>query len=274
VNLFFLSFGATINISNPQQYPCFYTRSPAASISLFGSDPRLSSWTHLLLALPIVSLFLGGRVSAAIGRVQGIGPGAIQGALIALPFTVLMVLLTLISTITNTSSLNGSTASGPVNSYVQSAGAGAFELLLWALLSGAVLGALGGMYQTSMLKMAVSRFFSALAVLLTVLSKPGYSMLDRLTGQPAYSQRSRVRSLLYAAFLCTLLLVIVAGVGGGLLIVLNQALSLADNLRIRDILSVALIALPGLLLLCVCACALSRDSQIESQSNVFVPAMQ
>src|SRR5947209_20509970 len=51
VNLFFLSFGATINISNPQQYPCFYTRSPAASISLFGSDPRLSSWTHLLLEI-------------------------------------------------------------------------------------------------------------------------------------------------------------------------------------------------------------------------------
>ncbi|MFL5695852.1 MAG: zinc ribbon domain-containing protein [Ktedonobacteraceae bacterium] len=272
VNLFFLSFGAPINISNPQQYSCFYTRSAHASISMFGSDPQLSPWTHLLLALPVISLFLGGRVSAAIGRAHGIGSGAIQGALIAVPFTVLMVLLTIISTITNTSS--SSAVSAPANSYVQSAGPGVFELLLWALLCGAVVGALGGMYQTGMLKTGVSQFLSALALPLVLLSKPGYTLLDRLTGQPRTSQRSPVRSLLYAAFLCTLLLVIAAGVAGAILIVLNQALSLTDNLRIRDILSVVLIALPGLLLLSVCASALSRDPQIESQSNTFVPAMQ
>src|SRR5205823_10199791 len=129
-------------IYTQQQTYCFYLNNTHTTLSLVDGTLHLPPWTYAFLALPVISLFLGGRVSAAIGRVRGIGPGAIQGALIALPFTVLMVLLSILSTITNTSSLNGSTASGPVNSYVQSAGAGAFELLLWALLSGAVLGAL------------------------------------------------------------------------------------------------------------------------------------
>ncbi|GHO70611.1 hypothetical protein KSC_095030 [Ktedonobacter sp. SOSP1-52] len=55
-------------------------------------------WVFALLLVPIVALFLGGRVSVAISRVRGVGPGAIQGALISLPFTALLLLFTAINT--------------------------------------------------------------------------------------------------------------------------------------------------------------------------------
>src|SRR5205085_861762 len=160
---------------------------------------------------------------------------------------------------------------GSNTSYVQSAGAGAFGLLLWALLSGAVLGALGGMYQTSTVKAEVSRF---LAFPLVLLSKPGYSILDRLRGQTGISSRNQARTLLYSAFLCVLVLTIVAGIVGGSLIALNQIFTIDHNIHIRDSLSVILIALPGLLLICSCAAALCSDPVLEGQSNTLKPALQ
>ena len=257
VNLFAFSFGAPVTINNPQGFPCFYTSGPHTTLSLFGTYPQLSPWTLLLLALPIICLFLGGRASAAIGRTQGIGPGAIQGALIAVPFTVLMMFLTVLSTITYTSS--GGTASSVASSSVQSAGVGAFDLALWALVGGAVVGALGGMYETSSVKTSVSGLLADLAFPLMFLTKPAYSLLDRLTGQPRASQRSSTRSLLYGAVLCALLMVVLSGVAGIVLIAYSQFFTLDDNVKIRDIIAVIMIALPGLLLLCACASALSTD---------------
>ncbi len=134
VNLFFFSFGAPITINNPSQLgqPCFYANSPHTTFSLLNG--HLPPWIYALLALPVISLFIGGRVSAAPGRVQGVGPGAVQGALIAVPFTLLMMLLSVICTITSTSTSNttnsASGLSGSAIMYVQSAGGGAFDLLL------------------------------------------------------------------------------------------------------------------------------------------------
>lgn len=263
VNLFFLSFGTPFNISHPQQFSCFYTRSANASISLFGSNPQLAPWTHLLLVLPVISLFIGGRVSTAIGRVQGIGPAALQGALIAVPFAVLMLLLSTISSIAilytgGDSAVNQSTR--------LTAGASPFEILLWALLSGALLGALGGMYQNSTVKMSVRPFLTMLTTFLGVLSAPADVILDRFSGQSPFVQRTPARTVLYAAFLCTLVLVILAAVAGVFLIALNQLVSFDVNQHIRDILSVLLIALPGILLLSACAAALCYDSFVERQN--------
>ncbi|GAC1387044.1 MAG: hypothetical protein NVSMB33_16610 [Ktedonobacteraceae bacterium] len=270
VNLFFLSMGAPINISNPQHGQCFYINGTSASISLFGTDLPLATWTRLLLALPVISLFLGGRVSASVGRAQGIGPAAVQGAMIALPFSALMALLTALCTIRITTISSNGASSNLTPSIVQTAGAGVFELLLWTLLGGALLGALGGMYQSSTLKTSAGRFFTSLLLPLELLSKLGYAIFDRLSGQSRGSPRSRARSLLYGAFLCTLLLVIVAGVAGGLLIAFNQTISLVDNQRIRDVMSVILIALPGLLIVSTCASALCRDPLIEQHSDISV----
>ena len=133
-----------------------------------------------------------------------------------------------------------------------------------------MLGALGGIYQTSPIRQEVSRFLSALAAPLRVLAKPGYFLLDRLSGQPRSTERTHTRSLFYSAFLCTILLAIAAGAAGGLLIALNQTLSFDINQRIKDIVSVLVIILPGLLLICACACALSEDPTLMPQRNAPV----
>ncbi len=270
VNLFFLSFGTPITISNPtpQQFPCFYATGQPLTLSLFDGNSSLPAWRYVLLAVPVISLFLGGRVSAAIGRVQGTGPGAIQGLIITAPFTVLMALLSFFCTVTvtfaNQANSGGSVSSSqPSAIHVQSAGVGLANLLLWALLSGSVLGALGGAYQAS-----GTRLPSILSGLLRGLSAPIYGILNLVSRQHRSVQRTAARNLLYSAVFCAFLLAIIAGAAGGYLIAFNDTLSLADNQHIRDIISVVLVALPGLLLVSSCASALSHVPSLNSQTNM------
>ena len=272
LNLFFYSFGAPITINNPQPFgqSCFYTASSNLRLTMFGGSPHLPSWTYALLALPIISLFLGGRVSAAIGRSQGVGPGAIQGAIIALPFMILMMLLSVITTITsqNTGPFGGSSTP---TTFVQSAGAGAFDLALWALLSGAALGAIGGMYQTSALKTNVGKAItSVLKAPIWLLAKPGFLLIDRLRGRPHRAPQTAALSLLYAAVMSAILLTIAVGAAAAVFIALNQAISFDLNYHIRDILGVILVALPGLLLVSAAASALSEDPSPGTQN--IIPA--
>jgi hypothetical protein len=183
----------------------------------------------------------------------------LQGALIALPFALLLMLLALLTTVrlSFTGSFGG--INNPFPSYTASIGVGTFEIFPLALLFGVVLGALGGIYQASGMKRGVRILLAGFGTPFRPLSKPAFFVLDRLSGQPRNVQRSPVRSWLYRTFLCTLLLAIAAGIGGGLLIGLNQTLSFDANLRILSILTVLLVALPGLLLLCTCASALAND---------------
>lgn len=259
VNVLFLSSGAPINFNNPQQASCFYTGAVHTSISLFGTNPTLSPWTHLLLAIPIIGLFFGGRVSAAIGRANSIGAGAVQGGLMALPFSLLMLLLSVLCTITNAYSISGSTGSAAPVSYVSTAGVSAFDLFLWTLFGGAVVGAIGGMYQISSMKLVGSSLRQALAAPLVTLGKPFFFVLDKWSRQPISVHRSASRTLLYGAFLCAMFLLIIAGVAGANLIALDQVITFDQNMRVRDILSVILVALPGLLLLGAIGSALATD---------------
>ncbi len=269
MNLFFYSFGAPITINNPSQFgqSClFYTHSTQVKLSMFGGSSHLPDWTYALLALPVISLFLGGRMSAALARSPGVGPGAIQGALIALPFTILMILLSVITSITIQTANPSGTSSLPSN-IVQSLGVGAFDLALWALLGGAVLGALGGIYQTSALKTNIGKGIYILNAPLRLLAKPGFFFIDRLRGRPRAAPRTSALSLLYASVMSAILLAIVVGVAAAVLIGLNQTITPDLNYRIRDILGAMLIALPGLLLLSACVSALSEDPSLETQNT-------
>lgn len=272
VNIFLFSFAAPVTFNTPSQLGggCFYINDPHATLSLInglttttsGGSVHLSPWFYAFLVLPIVVLFFGGRVSAAISRAQGIGPGAIQGALIAVPFTVLMLLLSLISTITNaqTGSFSSTSSTSSGVTYVQSAGVAPMDLLLWALLFSAVLGAVGGAYQTSSAKVVGSKVASALGTPLKLLGMPLSLLLDRLSGRPRSTPPSTARSLLYGAFFCAVLVAIVAGIAGALFINLNQTMGFDVNQRIRDILSVIVVVLPGILLIAAGASALAaRD---------------
>lgn len=265
VNVLFLSSGAPINFNNPQQFSCFYTRTVHTSISLFGTNPALSPWTRLLLAIPIISLFFGGRASAAIGRATTVGAGALQGGLMALPFSLLMLLLSLLCTVTNAYTFSGSSGgAGPVSA-VSTAGVSAFDLFLWTLFGGAVVGAIGGVYQTSQVRFVGSTLRQVLAVPLVTLGKPFFFVLDKLSRQSMAVYRSSSRTLLYGAFLSAMLLLVIAGVAGANLIALDQVITFDQNMRIRDILSVILVALPGLLLIGAIGAAMATDPPRDDQ---------
>ncbi|MGB8345031.1 MAG: zinc-ribbon domain-containing protein [Ktedonobacteraceae bacterium] len=257
IDLLLFALGAPITVSNPQANQCFYIHGTHASFSLFGTTPPLSPWLHLLLAIPILSLFLGGRVSAAWGRVRGPGAGTVQGALAAAPFAAVMLLLVPLSSITSTVTLSDGTNGSQTVTQMMSAGA--FEVILWVLLGGAVIAGLGGLYQVSPLQPAVSHIFRALALPFRAVAAPLYLLLDRISRLPRGSQRSSTRSMIYAALLWMILLAIIAAVGGGILVGFNQTITYAVNLRVRDILSTALVAAPCLLIIIACATALRRD---------------
>jgi hypothetical protein len=261
VNLFFFSFGATIAAHTPSQQGCFYSDLSQTAFTLRNQDLHLTPWTYALVLIPAFSLFTGGRLSAAISRARGSGPGAISGALIAVPFAVVMLLLSFASSITFTF-----VSPGSVTPTVQSMGTSATDLILWALLSGAFFGALGGIYQGSTAK-ALGKLLLAIPVsLVEAFAKPLYLLLGIMSRQPSSSLRNPARSLLYSAFSCTLLLAIAAAVTGSLLIADNQTITLQVNQHFRDIISTLLITLPGLLLFCAWATALCRDPVEKGQT--------
>ena len=267
-NLYFFSFGTPITITNtfPGDYSCFYSNTPHTVLTL--RDTPFPSWLYAVLLLPVISLFYGGRASVAVSRVRGAGPAAIQGALIAVPFTMLMMLLSLISTITNTTTSSAAGSAGAT--YAQSAGAAAIDIVLWALLSGAVLGALGGIYESSSASISVSRLLTTIGSAVSLPLRPLFHLFDELSGQAHSVQRTSARSLFYSAFAVALLLAIIALIAGGALITFSQTVSFQENQRIRDILSVLLITLPGLLLLSSCVSALAIDVVGANQRQGYV----
>lgn len=271
INVMFFSFGAPLTINNPQQNPCFYTSTMHTSLSLFGTTPSFSPWIRLLLAIPLVSFFFGGRVSAAIGRAKDVGTAAMQGAFMAVPLSLLMVLLSLLSTITYGYATSGS--SSPTSS-VETVGAGGFDLFLWVLLGGAIVGTIGGMYQVSPIKAAGSSLLYALSIPLLRSCKLFFRIMDRVSHRSMSAQLSSSRALLYGAFLSVLLLTIVSGIVGVNLISLNQVFTFEQNIRIRDILSVILIALPGLLLLGAIGAAITTDPENKHSNPAQVGSTQ
>lgn len=259
VNLYLFSFGTPITITNTglNGATCFYANAAHTIVTVRDNSLHFPGWIYATLFLPAISLFMGGRASVTASRVQGSGPAALQGALIAVPFTVLMSLLALISTITYTNTYTSS-STGSAAPTLSSMGAGVADIILWALLSGAVLGMLGGMYEASQFKTSLRSLLLDIGKVLSIPARPIYWLLDRLSKQPS-SSRTRARSLFYGAFALALLLVIVALIVGANLIAMDQSISLTDNLRLRDIVSTLLIVLPGLLVLSACVSALSTD---------------
>lgn len=265
VNLLAFALGAPVNVTNQfgggnGGFTCFYTYSQHMTISLVNNTEHLSPWVYALLLIPAFSLFMGGRVSAALTKVQVLGPAAIQGALIAIPFTILMIFLTSISTVTHTYTSIGIPSGG--GNYVLSAGVGAADLLLWSLLWGAVFGGLGGLYQISSIKTPITEILTFVAKPFTLLFTPFFVLLDMLAAQPR-SSRSTATQLLYSALVSAVLIALLAAVVGGVSISMNQVISMELNQRIRDWASVLLVAIPGLLLIGAAASALRHPPAVQ-----------
>lgn len=260
VNLFAFSYGSPVVISNPSTNTCFYTHLPHATLSILDPSVQHFKWLYLLLILPAVSLFCGGRVSVAASRVRGLGAATLQGALIAIPFTLLMMALCLISSITYTQT------STTAQSYIETAGVDLFTMLLWSLLSGGVMGALGGLYQASALSNGVHHVLAALAFPLLLIGKPVIFVLNGITGQSRVSTASAARLLFYAALISAVLLAVACGITGSELINMNQIISFQENQRTLNILDALTITIPGLFLLLAVAVALTSDPSVAVQS--------
>ncbi|GHO46196.1 hypothetical protein KSX_43590 [Ktedonospora formicarum] len=218
-------------------------------------------WAFVLLLIPIIALFVGGRISASISRVRGSGPGAIQGALIALPFTVLLIAFTLINTNSMTLSGYGSSYSSETTNAIItiSRGANFGDVLLWGLVSGAITGALGGAYQNSMLRLSVSKILGSIVKPILLIFTPLYVVFDILLGRPRTQKRSTGSVLLYTAFIAALVLAVLS-VGVGLMLIgQNQTITLDQSEQFRDLMALLLIGLPGILLLSAAASALAHD---------------
>lgn len=212
-------------------------------------------WAFALLLVPIVALFLGGRASVAISRVRGVGPGAIQGALIALPFTALLLLLTAI----NTNSITQFSTANIASTGTISIGTQAGDVLLWGLVSGVLLGALGGAYQNSSLRSIISKVLGLLVKPVTLLFTPLYIFFDLLLGRPRQVKRSSAYVLLYTALIVAIVLGILSLFVGLMLVQQAQVLTREQSENFRNIMTLLLIALPGVLLISSAASALAHD---------------
>lgn len=278
VNLFAFLSGAPITVLNPSRDgSCFYTNAPHTTFWLFDAQLHLQLWFFALLLIPLISLFLGGRASVAIARVRGTGPAAVQGALIAIPFMLLMIALTLIATVTISIANTGNASSGSTTSYTLTAGVRFIDMLLWGLLSGAIIGSLGGMYQASTFKTSVSHTLRLIARPVLWLCTPIYILFDLLCGYPRQKRRSAARNLLYGALLCTILLAIGVGIAGTTLITKNQTITIEVSQRVQSIFSILCIAIPGLFLLTSAISALAVNpatQEVETPQLVTSPLIQ
>ncbi len=237
------------------------------TLTMFGGSPHLPPWASAFLAISVLSLFLGGRVSASIGRAQRAGPGLLQGAAIAVPFTILMVLLAAFTSVFTQSTLSPANASIPTITFSQ--GVSLLGVLPWAFLSSVLLGALGGFYQTSSFQQGMSTFLRALSTPLRWLGVPAAWLGERLRGRPRDTRPTTALVLLYNALFWALVLLIVMGVASVYLIGQALTISIHTNNLIRDILSTLLVALPGLLLLSAGAAALAENTLPPSASAVL-----
>jgi hypothetical protein len=241
-------------------------QTPSMSMNLLGSLGQIQHiWLILLVALPAISLFIGGRLSVALDRTQTRNSSLLQGAFISIPFALLVALLAQINT---SSWTNFSAGIGLVVSSqnpTQAIGVSPGAAFLWALITGALFGALGGIYQQSTFKTTLSTKISRLTGPFRLICQPFFFVLDRLTAQSHKQQRSRARTFLYGAVLLSILLLTISIFGGILLILFSPILTAAQNHTIHDILAASLILIPGLAIVSAIAFALSYDQNPEAQ---------
>lgn len=237
----------------------------STSFSLFGGAAHSSPWLYLLLFLPVLALFSGGRVSVHFGRPTSPGMAAIQGALIALPFAIVMMILVALSMFSLSMEITGTVmilGNIPDTQVVVSLGAGVIDVMVWSLLIGVLFGALGGIYQASALSQELGSALARLGRGMTPLAGPAHKLIDQLdTRRPARRVRGRTLNILGFALLITLLLTLLSVAVGIFLISCSSVVTYDLNQRLHAIMSALLIALPGLLLLCTLISALFDDPQ-------------
>jgi hypothetical protein len=201
----------------------------------------ISPWVYLIVLIPLVSVFVGGRVSAAIGRGSLPGPGLLWGMAIVVPLLILLLLLSPLM------SYGLQVTTTQLNSGSQDLVAGIDRLHLFAapLLFTLVIGGLGGLYQTLLTRRQARR------------------------AQPTSAARSSLaRRWLIAACGVALVLLLLAIAGSTFLVVYPHILPAHSVYLIRDSGASALLGLPDLLLIAAGLGALKDSARSLQQTNM------
>lgn len=192
--VFGLATGATFQIAGSTS-----VNSSAAnnlSYGLFSGQHILPStapqWLYLVVLIPIVCYFAGGRVAARAAGAQTGGDGFVAGALMAGPASILMALLAYLTGLNLDASFAGQTANESISVSVGS-------IFLVTLLVGAVVGGIGGITATT--APALGSVFRVLVLPMRPLAGLVSRRLDAFTRLPQGARRSIGRQRLDDAIL-------------------------------------------------------------------------
>lgn len=176
----------------------------STTFGLINADHTPTNTLFFLLALaPLVCYFAGGRVAARVAQARQTGDAFIAGAVLAIPLSLalgLMTLLVSIGTVVTASGENGGTSTlalGPTFG----------STFLAVLIGGAIVGGIGGASAV-----ATPHLGSLPRLLLLPFRPLGWllaKLLDRLTRQPAGQPRSEGIKWLYDGVLAALILAVV-----------------------------------------------------------------
>lgn len=196
-----------------------------------------------------------------------------QGALIAIPFAIIMMILAQLSNINVSMDLTGTVillGNIPKTDITISAGAGVIDVMLWSLLSGAVLGALGGIYQFSMIGQNIDSALVSIAHIPLRLLEPFFMLFDQLSGrQQRKAPRGRALTLLYSTLCVTVIVTALSVVAGILLMSFSTLITYDLNSNIHSIINTLVIILPGLLLVGTLIAVIVENPQtgVQTQEN-------
>jgi hypothetical protein len=252
-----LTTGASLSVALPGVNQL---ASQTFSFTSVGSQLHYPLWYSTALIIPFIALLTGGRVSARAAGATGAGRALVAGALMSLPFSVLLTLMAALSGF-NVQVTALDTTQGV------SAAIAILPTFFISLLAAAVVGALGGLSEVTL--PWLGKIPHWLALPLFPLSFLLSLLLDLITGSPYGARRSLARLYFYDGVALTILLAL-AGVA---LDFVNSAPNPTLPFRTLAVLdSVAAALLVGLPLLFFAGSAITALSEPLYDTELAAPA--
>jgi len=214
-----------------------------ASVGLFGTSSNMTGFTaphipptwYLALLLPAIAYLIGGRVAARVARATTPGEGALVGALMAIPLSIIMAIAAALAGLSIDISVVGL---GGSLSYAPSVG-GAF---LAVLIGAAIVGAIGG--ATAVTAPQLAQVPRMLTIPVRPLAFALYPVFDTITRRPQGVNRSESREWLYGAALLGVALGIVVIALDVITVATSSVLPFKTLVVVDGIAACVLVALP------------------------------
>jgi hypothetical protein len=251
------STGAALESASTSSLPTGASQS--SSISLITGHAALPVALYLLVLVPAISYFFGGRIAARMAGTTRASDGFITGALIAAPLSALLASLAWMVSF-------GVDESVAVASAGASVGPSVGGTFITVLIASALLGGLGGASTSVIVNLGgITR---AGRVLIRIAGRPLIPLLDRLTRFPGTERRAAWREWIYDGML-------IAAQLGALVIVLQivdrtlaQLIPFGPLVLANDIAAALLIVLPALCFVGALFAALTTPGDMPAGASV------